>query len=85
VITLLVQAGDIYRISLKINYTYDTRSAYALRLFESGFFTNITDLNVKESVNCELISQPPPFLPGTFTFNPETANIPRFPNKNYIN
>jgi hypothetical protein len=85
IINLLIQAGDIYQVSLKIDYEYNTRSAYALRLFESGFFTNITELNINESVNCKLTSSPPPFLPGTFTFNPETANIARFPNKKYIN
>jgi hypothetical protein len=83
-VLLSVQAGDVYQVSLLINYTYIPKSAYLLRLFETGLFANINELNVQESVNCVVNSSPPKYSPGKFEFNPAPNLVIRYPNKVYV-
>jgi len=83
-VLLSVQAGDVYQVSLLINYTYIPKCAYLLRLFETGLFANVNVLNVQESVNCVLNYSPPPYSVGVFDFNPAPNLVIRHPNKIYV-
>lgn len=81
---LSVQSGDVYKVSLTVNYSYIAKSASLLRLFETGVFSNITESNVKESVNCVLNTPSPEYSTGKFEFNPLPNRVISHPNKVYI-